>query len=164
MVGISNPVELGGYMEKSVYDADGDDLVEAIDTGAIIASNIAKSVSDTLRHSSDAIVTETLTTWSIQKTFTFTNGIKGTLRMKFQHQGNTTNATARIMKNNGATLLGAEKTAASAGAYGLQAQDIDVGTIEPGGTIELWGRKYSSNTLLKEFRIYYDSDVAVAVT
>lgn len=137
-----------------------DDKVRSIDS--LDGSVIPKKVSDNLRNSHDAEITDqTGATYVKQKTITFTHGIKGTLRVKFgikRAAGFT--AYGKVYKNG--VALGAEQTATD--AYVTKSEDIDVGSIAAGETLELWGKAEHASGLvyLKEFRCYYDNEGSAA--
>lgn len=152
--------DVGGAMLAATFDPDSDDVIE----GAQVAINPAhtkKLVSDNLRHSIDGEGIPNNHTYALQETMTFTNGIKGTLRVKFDINNHTSNNVwGRIYKNG--VALGAEQT--TAGGYTTKSEDIDVGTLAPGDTLELWCRSDTDYYKYKNFRVYYDNEVAVART
>jgi hypothetical protein len=58
--------------------------------------------------------------------------------------------------------LGAEKTGTN--DWITESEDLDVGTIAAGETLELWGKAEHANALvyLRNFRAYYDNDASVS--
>jgi hypothetical protein len=185
MVGVSNSattatiikdgdLNMGAYALKSNnlnevtpghgVDVDGvnmtDNKIRSIDS--LDGSVIPKKVSDNLRNSHDAEITDqTGATYVKQKTITFTHGIKGTLRVKFSiKRAAGFTAYGKVYKNG--VALGAEQTATD--DYATKNEDIDVGTIAAGETLELWGKAEHASALvyLKEFRCYYDNEGSAA--
>lgn len=190
MVGVTTPARItnlliDGHLDMAAYnlltdtieessagngiDVDGvklkDDKIVTLD--AMGGSVIPKEVSDNLRNSHDAEV-DTSTTGAAYakiKTMTFTNGIKGNLRVKFDLKDNASYVGyGRVYKNG--VALGAIKTGTD--NYVTESEDIDVGTIAAGETLELWGKAEhaSAHVFVKNFRCYYDSigGAAVVVT
>jgi len=156
-----------GDMEKSVYDADDDgkfpnDLQEIGYNPVTSAILFTKKVSDVLRHSHDAEVVKNTdnTTYSIEKTITFTNGVKGVLRIKYD-LGRVACGTAygRLYKNG--VAIGTEQSRAA--DYLTFSEDIDVGTIEIGEILELkLKNSLDCDTKARNLRIYYDNDDTAA--
>lgn len=135
---------------------------------AIAPSAIPKKVSDNLRHSHDAEVHDERadgSTWLLIKTFTLTTGIKGTLR--FKAQGKVESAPCTVCKmhwgKNGAQDLGADFVPNNT-SYQADSQDIAVGTIVAGETIEVYTKSNNwQGIFIKECRLYYDDDDTGAV-
>jgi len=172
----------GGDLNMGAYDLLTDDIKESTAThgvdidgvvnkdsvivtlDAVGGSTIPKKVSDNLRNSHDAIVSDqTGATYVKQKTITFTYGIKGTLRVKFQRKCNNASyiVYGAVYKNGvliGTPCGGTQTT------YQDCDEDIDVGTIAAGETLELWGRAEHASALvyLQNFRIYYDNEGSAA--
>lgn len=156
---LSETTDLSAYLDKATYDADNDGMVDNLDVGALRASNFPKVVSTTPRNGHTNIVDIPVgdTSWTKYKTITFTNGIKGVLRITFELDDDTCiDAYAEVRKNG--VLIGAEQSN-NTSSYVLKSQDIDIGVVEAGETIELWGKNDGNGTAhLKEFRILYDND------
>jgi hypothetical protein len=178
MTGVASisTIDVDGDLDMGAYDLKTDDIIESTSNhgvdvegvnmennklttvDAIGESVISKSVSDNLRNSHDAEVDTSTTGASYVKvkTMTFTDGIKGTLRVKFalKKAGGYT-GYGRVYKNG--VAIGAAKTGTD--AWETESEDIDVGTIAPGETLELWGKAEHANAhvYLKEFRTYYDA-------
>lgn len=165
---LSETTDLSAYMAKATYDVDATGKADHIDgPGGLPAQCFDKAVSDNLRHSHDA---ETTTTDHVAyvkvKTITFTRGIKGILRVKF-HLG-TNNASylayGRIYKNGVALGTAQSTLTVYTPSPELFSEDLDVGTIAVGETLELWAKAtdgYESRT--SNFRVYYDNDAGAIV-
>ena len=157
-------------MKKSIYDSDEDNVIEGsnIDltgkAGCLRAEHIPKKASNTLRHSHDSIEAYEGFNWALIKKITFTYGIKGILRIKFDMKNWGIDGTltyGRIYKNS--NPIGNEQIV-DENVYHTYSEDIDVGTIKPGGSIELWGKNASgAKGSYKNFRIYYDNDIPEVV-
>lgn len=132
------------------------------------ASCIAKKATDTLRNSHDAEIHDERvdgSTWLKQKTFTLDYAIKGTLRFKLQAKGENASVNNKVIwaKNSKASDLGVEFVPANVN-YQADSQDVDVGTMEAGETIEIWTQTDDwLGIFVKECRIYYDDDSFGAV-
>jgi hypothetical protein len=132
-----------------------------------------KTVSDNLRHSHDAEIHDQRadgSTWLLQKTFTLDEGVKGTLRFKFDYKGETSgNANNRVVwaKNSKANDLGAEEHSPTT-SWATKSQDNSVGTMEANETIELWTKCNDwQGIFVRNARLYYDNDnlpIAVGMT
>ena len=167
MVGITSS---GNWMTKEVYDNDANGLVNKIDIGVIDAEQRLKVASDDLRHSIDAIDTVTVAVYEKQKTLTFTNGIKGVIRIKFNiynpggywtHAFLTKNG---VVPGGGSDLGSEQSTQHTTGA--VKSQDITV-DLTAGETIDLWVHtEYDpgEDGAVKELRFYYSEEINVAVT
>ena len=136
-------------------------LIKKLD--ALYPENFAKKVSDTLRHSHDAEVSGAYQSYEKVKTITFPDGIKGTLRFKWDmHCDSIFYCFGKIYKNG--VAIGTQK-GVDGGAWETVIDDIDVGTVAAGETFELW--LYQANVdhdgFGKNFRIYYDNDDPIAV-
>lgn len=119
-----------------------------------------KVASANLRHSHNAEIGATETIYTKYKTFTFTNGISGILRIAVDISSDPTNtAYAKVRKTvSGVTSdIGAEQSDSST-VYVTKTQDIDVGVLTPGDTIEMWVHRTGGASMgMKNFRIYYDN-------
>jgi hypothetical protein len=191
MVGISNAATTAtiikdGDLNMGAYDIKTDDIKEStvnngVDIDGVVTKDnkirtlssiegavVTKKVSDVLKNSHDVEVDTASTGVSYVKvkTMTFTYGIKGNLRVKFDWKSNNGSYTVygRIYKNGVAlgTADGGVNT-----TYQTFSEDIDVGTIAAGETLELWGKAEhaSAHVLLQHFRCYYDDtgDAATVV-
>lgn len=139
-----------------------DDKIREFD--GIGGNVMPKIVSDNLRNSHDAEVDTPSTgaTYVKVKTMTFTYGVKGTLRIKYDLKDNVGYiGYGRVYKNG--VALGAEKTGTD--NYVTESEDIAVGTIAAGETLELWvkAEHASCHTFIRNFRCYYDDDSGTAV-
>ena len=142
-------------------DVDGvlikDDAINSIE--AVGASVLPKDPSDNLRNSHDAEAHHGIndTSYHLLKTMTFTYGIKGNLRIKFDRKANGAYAVyGRVYKNGvalGTADGGVDQT------YQNFSEDIDIGTIAPGETLELWGKAEAAGAEIwvQNFRLYYDN-------
>ena len=132
------------------------------------SSAIPKIASDDLRNSHDAEIHDESadgTTWKLQKTFTLDYAIKGTLRFKLQAKGENASVNNKVIwaKNSKANDLGVEFVPANVN-YQADNQDVDVGVMAAGETIEIWTQTDDWNGIfVKECRIYYTDDVLGAV-
>ena len=145
-----------GYMSS---ETDTCAFADALSVGAIAteSQHITKVVSDNLRNSHDGEVVHDNITYAKKKTITYTNGIAGVLRVKFDMRGSGNECRAFVRKNG--VEIGAVQGTTST-TYVTKSQDIDFGKIKAGETIELWLSKYYSNLVYAEnFRIYYDDEV-----
>jgi len=129
---------------------------------------MAKVASDNVRNSHNAEVSEANigTGYVKVKTVTFTNGIKGTLRVTWEMKvGGTTPGYGRLYKNG--VALGTPQ-ANSDGAYTgtPETEDVDVGTVAAGETLELWvaGSDATTDVWAKNFRLSYDDENGVPVS
>ena len=166
----------GGDMYKTTYDTNANGKVNILDTGSISPEEIKKVPSDNLRHSIDALVNETGDSpypYVKHKTLTFTNGIKGTIRIKFGMYTSYVDYVAyAILTHSGVAPgsgsdLGSEQTEVATGSQ-VKSQDIVV-DIPSGGTINLWlhtSVSASGIAYAQDFKFYYDDDngINVAVT
>jgi hypothetical protein len=181
MVGVSNSsttatiikdgdLNMGAYAVKSndvneVTPAHGVDVDGAkIKDGQMMQGGVKKEASDNLRHSHDAESgTFSTGTYVKQKTMTFANGIQGTLRVKFALWSNSgiQEAFGAVYKNG--ALIGTPQHHSDSGTYNTYSEDIDVGVIAAGETLELWGKVETANDgKVKEFRAYYNNTPLVA--
>ena len=137
--------------------------LKGVGMAAIMPQSIDKVASDDLRHSHDAEITGiTSETLIIQKTETFTNGIKGTLRIKFDIAGGIAaghRAMGRIYKN-GVAQGAIQYATGTINVYVTKSQDIDVGAVEAGEVLQLYvGTEDAAYTCkIKNFRFYYTND------
>ena len=147
---------------------DGKDVGRA---GFVLSETIKKLVSDDLRHSIDAIVTETTTSYVKKKTLTFTNGIYGVLRIKFSIYSSGAQTTTAILTRNGVVPGGGSDIGVVQTQAGntptVKSQDLTL-DILAGETIDLWlHTQYDpgEDAFAKELRVYYTEEgVGVAVT
>lgn len=172
MVGIGG----GGKISNLLVDANLAMGVHKITGGGVVKNAVGefndhpemfdKVASDNLRHSDDVGASGTNTTYAVKETITFTNGIKGTLRIKMDIRRITGVTCYGKIQANGVDV-GAEQSEAGA-AFVTKSQDIaiDIGASE---TITLLtkGEGGDEAHAWEHFRIYYDNGadvVAVAVT
>ena len=158
---------------ENILDPDDDGKISGsqLVKGIIASYHRIKALSDVLRHSIDGIVTYTTTAYVKGATLTFTNGIKGNVRVKFKIDDAGNTHIWAIMTKNGVTPdMGANFGVVqdnNTGAYAEKAQDLAI-DLEPGDTIDLWAKKESvEDVFSKEWRFYYTDKVvgdAVAVT
>lgn len=173
-VGVTMPVNLTPYVDKATYDSDLDGKFdEAIFKLGLfprtLAHKVRKIASNDLRHSIDAIVTNSSgsTAWRKDKTLVFTNGIKGTLRIAFEMIGQSGSDCGKVTDKDG-NLLGVAKDGTNCAVYQTHSQDVAV-DFEAGGELQLHSSDNGCTTGLKNFRVYYINDAtatpdAVAVT
>ncbi len=131
-----------------------------LDTNGDIPHMRPKVASANLRHSHDAEVIESTGAWVNKKTITFKNGISGTLRVAFDLKRVTVGAPVLIygqVRKNGANIGALQSD--NTGAYVTKTEDIAMGVLAPGDTIELWlmGDLLNSNAYAQNFRISYDN-------
>jgi hypothetical protein len=126
---------------------------------------IDKQASDNLRHSHDAVANNTSQTYAKMKTITFTNGVRGILRVKFDVKldaAETGVSYGKIYKNG--VAIGTEQTNGTTD-YVTKSEDL-TDTWLPGDTIELYGKTFTEgeHCYVKDFRLYYDDNPVIAVT
>jgi hypothetical protein len=133
----------------------------------LLSGNFQKIVSDVLCNSHDAEATQTVNDASYHKvkTITFTDGLIGNIRVKFDIHRNSSPYVVygRVYKNGVALGIG---WSCSNNSYETKSEDLDVGTINDGGTLELWAKAEASGAIayLKNFRLYYSNLAAAAAT
>jgi hypothetical protein len=140
-----------------------DDKIRSVNS--LDGSVIPKKVSDNLRNSHDDPVSDqTGATYVKQKTITFTYGIKGTLRIKYDIKTNNASYTVYGAVYKNGVLLGTPSGAHTNTVYETESEDIDVGTIAAGETLELWGKAEHGSALgsWEHFRCYYDNEGSAA--
>ena len=132
--------------------------------------HIGKVVSDNNRHADNTEHAGTHTTYAKQSTFTFTNGIKGTLRINFEMKmvAGTTSMQAFLTKNGvipgGGSDLGVEQSTSST-SYVNKTQDLAV-DLAAGETIDLWSKQIGGSpggNFVDTFHIDYDNEDIVTV-
>jgi hypothetical protein len=138
----------GAYQLLSLMDINGD-----------IPHMRPKAASANLRHGIAGQVSSTSVTYEKKRTVTFANGISGTLRIEFYLRVTVNDGTwayGRIYKNG--VALGTEQSTQS-DVDVLMTEDINVGVLAPGDTLELW--IHTSNAadaaLAQLLKIYYDN-------
>jgi hypothetical protein len=167
-------------LDMGAYDLLTDDIKEStgahgVDVDGILlkdmgfnASNYAKIASANLRNSHDAEVHDERadgSTWLLAKTFTLTNGIKGTLRLTCRAKGETVDVNNKFIwaKNSKADDLGVEFVPANT-SYQQDSQDVDVGTMAAGETIEIYTKAHDwQGVFIDQARISYDNSYEIAV-
>jgi len=110
--------------------------------------------SDTLWHSHDAQGQAPYQSWTKIKTMTFTTGISGVLRVKFdlQSDGGLGNPHAKLYKNG--VAVGTDQSMSGQG-WVTKSEDLTI-TLADNDTLELWGYVNSGyNCLVQNFRVYY---------
>lgn len=153
-----------GIMAQHTYDDDEDGVIKSPEisladaVGEVGAPQILKIASDVLRHSYDAEQFNQVGAYTERKRITFTNGIKGTLRIKFDIKSWAATSTtyAKIYKNG--VALGSEQTEAG-GAYATKTEDIDVGVLLPTEylTLHMYSADGVTGAYVTNLRIYYDN-------
>ena len=133
-----------------------------------IEDRVTKKASDVLRHSIDAESHTTSSTYQKVKTLTFTNGIKGVLRIKGDLKCSGYSVKTQLTKD-GATPgtgndLGTEQSSGST-SYATVSQDASV-DIAAGETIDVWLKQSFGgyHAYLENWRFYYDNDAIIATT
>ena len=153
---------------KDVSTLDVGDM-KSIDSGQLIPHYFIKKASDTKRHGHAGVLSHDTATYAKFRTHTFTNGIKGTLRLQFDilRTAAATSAQA-IMTKNGATPgtgsdLGTEQTTTLT-SFQTKTQDVAV-DLDAGATIDYWLKRTGAAGLaqIQNCDIDYDDDLAVAV-
>jgi hypothetical protein len=130
-------------------------------TGTIEGALAPKVVSDNLRNSYDGVLTEPSTgaTYVKQRTMTFTHGITGVLRCALQmlSVGGTYTVYAALYKNG--VLVGTIGASTNSSSYVARTEDLDVGSVLAGETLELWVKAEhgSASITTKEWRLSYDN-------
>lgn len=130
-----------------------------------------KVVSDNLCNSHDAEITHSINDASYHKlkTITLTNGLSvdtgKAIRVKFDVKSNNASywVYGRVYKN-GAAVGSAQGTLST--TYVTKSEDIDIGEIAAGETLELWGKAQASGATIyvENWRLYYSNDAKVAAT
>ena len=147
----------------------GSDFLEATDSGLLIPHLILKKASDTNRHSHANPLSRDANTYGKMRTHTFTNGIKGTLRLQFDILRTATATSAQgIMTRNGATPgtgsdIGVEQTTTST-SFDTKTQDIAIDFVA-GDTIDYWIKRTGTAGMaqIQMCDVDYDNDIGVAV-
>lgn len=133
--------------------------VPTLDGNGDIPHMRPKAASANLRHSNDAVINSYASVYMKHKTDTFANGISGTLRISFSMSTGNAGMTAyaRVYKNG--VAIGTEQTTTTAFPGGeSKSEDINVGVLAPGDTIELWAHGDGSyQVYVSNFRISYDN-------
>jgi hypothetical protein len=135
-------------------------------TGTIEGALSPKIASANLRNSYDGVLTEPSTgaTYVKQRTMTFTHGIKGTLRcaLEMLSVGGTYTVYAALYKNG--VLVGTIGANTTSSSYVPRTEDLDVGSVLAGETLELWVKAEhgSASITTKEWRLSYDNDSCAA--
>jgi hypothetical protein len=142
-------------------DVDGvlikDDAVNSID--AVGGSVLPKEVSANLRnsHNAEAHHGTNDASYHLLKTMTFTYGIKGNLRVKFDRKANGAYVVYGRLYKNGVALGTAD--GGSDQTYTEFSEDVDVGTVAPGETLQMYGKAEAAGAeiWIKDFQLYYDN-------
>ena len=135
-----------------------------------IAGNVwAKKASANVRNSHDAEIHDERvdgSTWLLQKTFTLSWGIRGTLRVTLRAKGENASANNKVIwaKNSKADDLGVEFVPANVN-WQTDSQDVNVGTMDAGETIEIYTQTDDwMGIFVDQCRISYDEDLDVIVS
>lgn len=142
-----------GFERKSEKDkANG---YAGLNSSREIGEFFPKIASGSLRHSHNAIASGNFEEYFKLKTFTFQYEVVGTATVKFNAKNNTSGTTnyAQIYKNG--IAIGTERAVTTTGMTTF-VEDITL-SLEPGGTIELWGKTSGITILVENFQIYYDN-------
>jgi hypothetical protein len=176
---VSN-LSVDANLDMGAYDLKTDEIKEStgahgVDVDGVLlkdmgfnATNYAKIASANLRNSHDAEIHDERadgSTWLLAKTFTLTRGIVGTLRFTLQAKGETVHANDKVIwaKNSKANDIGVEFLPNSTD-YQANSQDVDVGTMAAGETIEVYTKAHDwQGIFVKECRISYDNSYEIAV-
>lgn len=150
---------------------DGKDVSELIpsELGAIGSLYIEKAFSETVRHIQTGEVSCSVASYVKKRTFTLVDGFKGSARISAEIRSGDTGFFYIILTKNGVTPgegsdLGVEQMHNTT-SYVVKAQDLDLGTLPPGTTIDLWGKSHSvADSVLKNFSLAYDNATAMNVT
>lgn len=138
-------------------------VVPFLDANGDIPHMRPKAASANLRHSNDAVIDSYASVYMKHKTDTFANGISGTLRVSFSlstgDAGMTAYAMVRKTSSGVTSDIGVEQTTVTVFPSGeTKTQDINVGVLAPGDTIELWAHGNGSfRVYVSNFRISYDN-------
>lgn len=150
----------GTYAYNQIVErGNADVLMAALDTNGDIPHMRPKAASANLRHSNDATINSYASVYTKHKTDTFANGISGTLRISFSLSTENAGMTAygRVYKNG--VAIGTEQSTVTVFPSGeTKTEDINVGVLAPGDTIELWAHGDGSyRVYVSNFRISYDN-------
>jgi len=119
--------------------------------------------SDTLRYSSDAVVSDNNPPYIHFKTITLASKLYGTVRVSFEMKTNNPGASAygRIYHNG--VAIGTIRSTSST-SYVLYSEDISH-NFEIGDTIQIYGgASYYVPADIKNFRVYFDLDAPSLLT
>ena len=153
-------------------EVDGVDLKDnkLLQANVLMSQNKAKVASENLRHSIDAAKTVTSATYVqvTDKTLTFTNGIKGVIRVKATiDPALDKTGYYKLLKNGIGDPLAAEQSVVTNPLTGSDDITVD---WDPGTTLNLFAKQTPDGNLnVTNFRVYYDdgaefSAIPVAVT
>ena len=146
----------------------GEAISDALGLAGIDAYQRGKVVSDIVRHVKASIGTHNSATYTKIVTITFTNGIKGTVRISWSMYTAAGGDARAILTQNGATPngsnLGVEQQTSET-SWQAKSQDIAV-DIPAGESIDLWSRNAVAgrDVCMKDLAFKYDNDVSVVVT
>jgi hypothetical protein len=131
-----------------------------IGVGSQRADHRSKIASANLRNSHDATDFVTDLVFTKSKTFHITNGVSGVLRIKhdnFNHIAGEHTYT-RVYKNG--VALGAIQDNSAADSWVTYSEDLDVGVMQSGETLELWtyvDTNPGPDHQIRNFRLHYDN-------
>ena len=128
-----------------------------------LPENVPKIASTIIRHSHDAEVTISSTSFVLLKTITFPNGIKGTIRVYMDTYSlyGLSQTQFQLRLGDGTVLIDFLKPS----PYNwetLLVMDI-TRTFLPGESIQLWGHVWNNYTSIRNFRVAYDNDPNILV-
>lgn len=151
----------------TIEDVKFEDKLYLLTRGNILsAANFLKVNSSNTRNSHDAEVSHTGDfVWTKLKTFTFTDGIKGSIRVHTEVKSLGGSRVEIGWYKNGVLISSTFWTDST--TYVAEAVNLDVDFI-PGDTLELWGRNVfiadNETIFVRNYRVRYDnvaSDVIV---
>ena len=167
MVGVS---KIAGDMYKAQYDVAGNGKIDKDKLDGIEQGLVRKKKSDTLKHSHDAEaqITADHDTYQEAKRITFTTGLKGAIRVKWDCNNNGSGTVLRGWSR----LVDKEGTVIGTDGYDngnnnttvfTRTEDIDVANYNEGDYIIVQAKNHTveSATLkidINNFRIYYDEN------
>jgi hypothetical protein len=156
-MGIGISFAIGNFMLVADYDPNGNSKIAAAQL-ELVAGDLAP-------HENIASVTSA--SYTKRSTITFTNGIKGTLRVKVDIYTSVGGTASAIFTKNGATPNGSNMGVVQEEvqtSWQTHSQDIAF-DFNAGDTIDLWLKNTAGpTTYARDFRIYYDNACEVAST
>lgn len=158
---------LPGKMDKAVYDNDENDMVDEIEQGSV-----RKKKSDTLKHSHDAQASHDCDVpdgdvWEELKRITFTTGLKGAIRVKWDCQNADNNALicgeSKLYDKNDAIIGSLHENGCSNTTVHTYTEDIDAANYVAGDYIKVMCRNTGSVSgvyyiHVTNFRVHYDEN------
>lgn len=168
MVGVTIPSL--GDMLKSVYDINNAGVVDTVEY--LEQGQVKKKKTDTLKHSHDGNADKSTATpdgasYTEVKRITFTSGLRGAIRVKWNAQNSFSSGTVRgwskLVDKDGVIIGTEHDNAASNTTLHTYTEDIDAATFSPGDYICVYTKNHAvcvagQSIHITNFRIYYDEN------